>query len=421
MTPHISLTLGAYVIFKLGVLISFKREVFMEAYIAGGVRTAVGKFNGSLSTLNVIDLGSAVIREVMKRTSVNPNEVDEVIMGHVLQAGLGQNSARQSAIRGGLPENIPAFAINKVCGSGLKSVALAGQVIASGEADAVIAGGMEHMTGAPYVVNSARWGQRMGNAEMIDTLINDALWDMFYDCHMGITAENVAEKYHITRKDQDEFAAISQQKTEQSIKEGKFKDEIVPIRIKQQKGEDKIFDTDEHPRFGTTVESLAKLQPAFKKEGTVTAGNASGINDGAAAVLVVSKKKLSELKPEWAFKIIGSASAALDPAYMGLGPINSCRALFARAKVAITDIDRIEINEAFASQSIQVHREMGWDMGKVNVLGGAIALGHPVGASGARILVTLLYEMVRSGSKLGLASLCIGGGQGIAMLVERVK
>ncbi len=393
----------------------------MEAYIVGGARTAIGRFNGSLATLDAIELGSTVIKEVVRRTAVKGDEVDEVIMGNVLQAGLGQNPARQSAIRAGLPENIPAFAVNKVCGSGLKAVALAGQAIASGEANVIVAGGMEHMTGAPYVVKSARWGQHLGNAEMIDTLINDALWDMFYDYHMGMTAENVAEKYQITRKDQDEFAAFSQKKTEHAIKEGKFKDEIVPLIIKQEKGGDKIFDTDEHPRSGTTVETLAKLQPAFKKEGTVTAGNASGINDGAAAVLVVSKEKIRELNPAWAFKIIGSASAAIDPAYMGLGPINACKQLIARAHCTVKALDLIEINEAFASQSIQVHREMGWDMNKVNVLGGAIALGHPVGASGTRILVTLLYEMVRRDLTLGLASLCIGGGQGIAMIVERVR
>jgi acetyl-CoA C-acetyltransferase len=393
----------------------------MDAYIVGGVRTAIGRFNGSLAGMDAIELGSTVIGDVLRRTSARGDEVDEVIMGNVLQAGLGQNPARQAAIRGGLPENIPAFTVNKVCGSGLKSVGLAGQAIASGEGNVIVAGGMEHMTSAPYVVKSARWGQRLGNAEMIDTLINDALWDMFYDCHMGATAENVAEKYHITRKEQDAFAVASQKKAEQSIKEGKFKDEIVPVRIKQQKGEDKIFDTDEHPRFGSTVESLAKLEPAFKQEGTVTAGNASGINDGAAAVLVVSKKKMAEMKPAWAFRIKGSSSAALDPAYMGLGPINACKQLIAKAHCAVKDLDLIEINEAFASQSIQVHREMGWDMNKVNVMGGAIALGHPVGASGTRILVTLLYEMVRRDVNMGLASLCIGGGQGIAMIVERVR
>lgn len=393
----------------------------MDAYIVGGVRTAIGRFNGSLASLNTIDLGSEVIKELLRRTSARGNEIDEVIMGNVLQAGLGQNPARQAAIMAGLPENIPAFTINKVCGSGLKSVGLAAQAVAAGQAAAIVAGGMEHMTSAPYVVKSARWGQRLGNAEMIDTLVNDALWDMFYECHMGATAENVAEKYGITREEQDEFAAASQIKTEQSIKEGKFKEEIVPVKLKQPKGEDKVFDTDEHPRYGTTVESLAKLQPAFKKEGTVTAGNASGINDGAAAVLVVSGEKMKELKPEWAFRIKGSSSAALDPAFMGLGPINACKQLLDRSRCQVNDLDLIEINEAFASQSIQVHREMGWGMDKVNVLGGAIALGHPVGASGTRILVTLLYEMVRRDVNLGLASLCIGGGQGIAMIVERVR
>lgn len=393
----------------------------MEAYIVGGVRTAIGKYNGSMAPLNTIDIGSAVIRDLIRRTSLDPEEVDEVIMGNVIQAGLGQNPARQAAFMAGLPENIPAFTVNKVCGSGLKSVALAGHAVAAGESKMVVAGGMEHMTSAPYVIKSARWGQRLGNGELIDTVINDALWDKFYDCHMGITAENIAEKYCISRKEQDEFSAKSQSKTELAIKEGKFKDEIVPIRIKQPKGPDKVFDTDEHPRFGTTADLLARLQPAFKLEGTITAGNASGINDGAAAVLVVSKEKMAEMKPQWAFRILGSQSAALDPAYMGLGPINACRALVSKAHCSIGDLDLIEINEAFASQSIQVHREMGWDMDKVNVLGGAIALGHPVGASGTRILITLLYEMVRRDVNVGLASLCIGGGQGIAMLVERAR
>ncbi len=394
----------------------------MDAYIIGGVRTAIGKFNGSLASLGAVDIGSEVIKEVVRRTALKGEEVEEVIMGNVLQSGLGQNPARQAAIRAGLPQNIPAFTVNKVCGSGLKSVVIASQSIAAGEQNVVVAGGMEHMTGAPYVLKSARWGQRMGNGEMVDTLINDSLWDAFYDYHMGITAENVAEKYGISRKEQDEFAAASQKKTEQAIKEGKFRDEIVPLKIKQQKGEDKIFDTDEHPRFGTTVESLAKLKPAFKADGSVTAGNASGVNDGAGAVVVVSREKMLQLNPAWAFKIAGSASAALDPAYMGLGPIMACRKLIEKMHCyTVNDLDLIEINEAFASQSIQVHREMGWDMNKVNVLGGAIALGHPVGASGTRILVTLLFEMLRRDATLGLASLCIGGGQGIAMIVERVR
>jgi acetyl-CoA C-acetyltransferase len=394
----------------------------MEAYIIGGVRTAIGRFNGSLASLDAIDLGSAVIREVVRRTGVEKNEVDEVIMGNVIQAGLGQNPARQAAIRGGLPEeSVPAFTVNKVCGSGLKSVVLAGQAIAAGEARAIIAGGMEHMTNAPYVVKSQRWGQRLGNAEMIDTLVNDALWDIFYDCHMGTTAENVALKFGISRDDQDAFAVASQRKTEQAIKEGKFRDEIVPLRIKQEKGGDKIFDTDEHPRFGTTFEALSKLKPAFKNEGTVTAGNASGINDGAAAVLVVSGDKMKEMNPAWAFKIRGSSTAAIDPAFMGIGHINACKNVVARAGIGVKDLDLIEINEAFAAQSIQVNRALAWDMDRVNVLGGAIALGHPVGASGTRILVTLLYEMVRRDADLGLASLCIGGGQGIAMIVERAR
>jgi acetyl-CoA C-acetyltransferase len=393
----------------------------MEAYIVGGARTAIGRFNGTLAPLNTIDLGSAVVKEVIKRTGIKGSEVEEVIMGNVLQAGLGQNPARQASIRAGLPENIPAFTLNKVCGSGLKSVGLAGQAIAAGEASMIIAGGMEHMTSAPYVIKSARWGQRLGNAEMIDTLINDALWDMFYEIHMGQTAENVADKYKITRDEQDAFAANSQKKAEDAIKAGVFKEEIVPLALKQSKGPDKIFDTDEHPRFGTTVEMLAKLGPAFKTEGTVTAGNASGINDGAAAVLVVSKERMQEMKPAWAFRIKGTSSAALDPAFMGLGPINACKQLIMKSKLSVKDLDLIEINEAFASQSIQVHREMGWNMDRVNVHGGAIALGHPVGASGSRILVTLMYEMARRDSNLGLASLCIGGGQGIAMIVERAR
>ena len=392
----------------------------MEAYIVGGVRTAIGRFNGSLAGFDVMDLGAIVIKELIKRNSIEVGKVDEVIMGNVIQAGLGQNPARQATIKGGLPENIPAFTVNKVCGSGLKSVALAGQACALGDADVIAAGGMESMTNAPFISKSMRWGQRIGNAEMIDTLIKDALWDYFYDVHMGVTAENIATKYHITRQEQDEFAAISQKKTEQSIKDGKFRDEIVPVKVKQGR-EEKVFDMDEHPRFGTTVESLAKLKPAFKAEGTITAGNASGINDGAAAVLVVSKRKMEEMNPAWAFKIISTQSAALDPAFMGLGPINACKAILGKSGCGIGDLDLIEVNEAFASQSIQVLREMKWDPEKVNVLGGAIAIGHPVGASGTRILVTLMHEMLRRDAGLGLASLCIGGGQGIAMIVERVK
>lgn len=393
----------------------------MEAYIVGGVRTAVGRFDGSLASLNAVEIGALVIKELVARTAIDPKEVNEVIMGNVIQAGLGQNPARQASIKGGVPQDVPSFTVNKVCGSGLKTVALAANAIAAGEADVIVAGGMEHMSGAPYLLKSMRGGQRLGHGEATDSIISDALWDKFYDCHMGNTAENIAEKYGISRKEQDEFAASSQQKAEKAVKEGRFKDEIVPVRIKQPKGEDKIFDTDEHLRFGTTAETLAKLKPAFKGEGTVTAGNASGINDGAASVLVVSAEKMKAMNPSWAFKIVAAQSAALDPAFMGLGPINASEALLARTHCTVGNLDLIEVNEAFAAQSIQVHRAMGWDLDKVNVLGGAIALGHPVGASGTRILVTLLYEMLRKDVNLGLASLCIGGGQGIAMLVERVR
>ncbi len=393
----------------------------MEAYIIGGVRTATGRFNGSLASFNAIDLGSMVIKGLVERTSLDVNELDEVILGNVIQAGLGQNPARQCALKADVPHNVPCFTVNKVCGSGLKSVSLAGQAIASGESSLIIAGGTEHMSGSPYLLKTARWGQRMGNGETIDSMLCDALWDNFYDCHMGITAENIAQKYNISRDDQDLFSADSQNKAEKAINEGKFKDEIVPVMIKQKRGDDIVFDTDEHPRFGTTSEALNKLKPAFKSDGSVTAGNASGVNDGAGVVLVVSKEKMESMNPKWAFKIVASHSAALDPAYMGLGPINASNGVIKKAKCTISDLDLIEVNEAFASQSIQVHRELGWDMAKVNVLGGAIALGHPVGASGTRVLITLLHEMVRENVNLGLASLCIGGGQGIATVVERVK
>ncbi len=393
----------------------------MEAYLIGGVRTAIGTFKGSLSPLSAIDIGEAVIRDLVNRTSINGDEVDEVIMGNVISSGLGPNPARIASIRAGLPEEVPSYTVNKLCGSGLKTVALAAQAIACGSADMIVAGGMEHMTNAPYVTQAHRWGQRMGDGKILDTLTTDALWDKFYDCHMGTTAENIAVKYEISREEQDAFSAYSQQKAERAITEGSFKDEIVPIRLKQRRGEDKVFDTDEFPRFGSTAESLAKLRPAFTKEGSVTAGNASGINDGAGAVLVVSKEKMEALNPTWAFRIEGAETAGLSPAYMGLGPINACQKLLPATNCSVEDIDIIEVNEAFAAQSIQVHREMGWDMDKVNPLGGAIALGHPLGASGTRILVTLMYQMIKRQANLGLASLCIGGGQGIAMLIERVR
>ena len=392
----------------------------MAAYIVSGKRSATGRFNGFLAPLSSVELGSIVIKELIESSSIDANDVDEVIMGNVLQAGLGQNPARQVAVNAGLPHLVPAFTVNKVCGSGLKSVALAAQAVACGVANVIIAGGMEHMTSAPFLLKQARWGQRLGHGEMVDSMVCDALWDIFYDCHMGVTAENIAEKYNISREEQDEFAAGSQQKAEKAIREGKLKDEIVPVTIKQRKGEDIIFNTDEHPRAGTTAESLSKLEPAFKKDGTVTAGNASGINDGAGGVIVVSKDKMKEMRPDWAFEIIVSHSVGLSPAYMGLGPIGASRGALEKAKCAVSDLDLIEVNEAFAAQSIQVNREMEWNLDKVNVLGGAIALGHPIGASGTRILVTLLHEMVRRDVSLGLASLCVGGGQGIAMIVERV-
>ncbi len=393
----------------------------MDVYLIGGVRTAIGTYGGSLSPFTAIDLGSFAIKELVSRVGIEGDQVQEVIMGNVIQAGLGPNPARQASMKAGLSDQVPSYTINKLCGSGLKSVALASQGVATGEAELVIAGGMENMTNAPYVSQSHRWGQRMGDDTLSDTLTLDALWDKFYDCHMGTTAQNIADKFDISRKEQDAFAAHSQQKAEKAISDGIFKDEIVPIGIKQRKGEDKIFDTDEFPRFGATAKALAKLRPAFNPGGTVTAGNASGINDGGAAVLVASKEKMASLNPPWAFKILGSQSAALDPAYMGLGPINACKLLLPRMNCSVKDLDLIEINEAFAAQSIQVHRTMKWDMEKVNVLGGAIALGHPIGASGTRILITLMYEMIRRDVSLGLASLCIGGGQGIATLIERVR
>jgi len=391
----------------------------MTAYVVSARRSATGRFNGSLAPISSVELGTIVIKELIGTSSLGVEEVDEVIMGNVLQAGLGQNPARQAAVNAGVPYVVPAFTVNKVCASGLKSVALAAQAIACGAANVIIAGGMEHMTSAPYLLKHARWGQRMGHGEMVDSMVCDALWDCFYDCHMGLTAENIASEYGISRREQDEFAACSQQKAGKAIGEGRFKDEIVPVTIKQRKGEDIIFDTDEHPRANTTVESLSRLEPAFKKDGTVTAGNASGINDGAGAVIVVSEDKMREMRPNWAFEIIASHSVGLSPACMGLGPIAASRGALEKAGCTVSDLDLMEVNEAFAASSIQVNREMRWDLDKVNVLGGAIALGHPVGASGTRILVTLLHEMVRRDVSLGLASLCVGGGQGMAMIVER--
>ncbi len=387
--------------------------------IAVAVRTAVGSFGKTLASVPAVDLGIVALKEAMRRINLDVNDIDEVILGNVLQGGQGQNPARQVAVKSGLPVEIPSYTVNKVCASGMKSVLLAAQMIMLDEAEVVVAGGIENMSQAPYAVPKARWGHRMGDGNLVDLMILDGLWDIFNGYHMGITAENIAEKFNITREEQDEFALKSQQKAEAAIKAGKFKDEIVPVEVPQRKGDPIIFDTDEHPRFGTTIEALSKLPPAFKKGGTVTAGNASGINDGAAIVIVMSEKKAASLGIEPMATIVSFASAGVDPAYMGLGPIPASKKALEKAGWSVDDLDLIEANEAFAAQAIAVNREMGWDLDKVNVNGGAIALGHPIGASGARILTTLLYEMKKRDAKKGLATLCVGGGQGCAIVVER--
>lgn len=390
-----------------------------EVVIASAVRTAVGTYGGSFKNVPAVDLGAVVVKEAIKRAGIKADQVDELVFGNVLQAGLGQNVARQVSVHAGIPIEVPSFTVNKVCGSGLKTVELAAQAIAAGEADIVIAGGTENMSQAPYVLNNNRWGQRMGDGKVIDEMIKDGLWDAFNDYHMGITAENVAEKWNLTREEQDEFALTSQLRAEEAIKSGRFKDEIVPVEVPQRKGDPKIVDTDEHPRFGSTIEGMAKLRPAFKKDGTVTAGNASGINDGAAALVVMSKEKAEELGIEPLATIVSYASAGVDPSIMGTGPIPASRKALEKAELTIDDMDLVEANEAFAAQSLAVAKELGLDMEKTNVNGGAIALGHPIGASGARILVTLLYEMAKRDAKHGLATLCIGGGQGTALIVRR--
>jgi acetyl-CoA C-acetyltransferase len=391
-----------------------------EVVIVSACRTAIGKFGGTLKGVPAVDLGATVVKEAVNRAGIAPEQVDEVIFGNVLQAGLGQNPARQVSIKAGLPIECTAMTINIVCGSGLKAVALAANQIKAGEADIVVCGGTENMSAAPYAVPSARWGARMNNVQMIDITVNDGLWDAFNNYHMGITAENVAEKYGLTREMQDEFAVKSQNKAEAAIKAGKFKDEIVPITIPQRKGDPIVFDTDEHPTFGSTMEKVARLRPAFKKDGgTVTAANASGINDGAAAFVVMSKEKADELGLTPMATIVSYATGGVDPSIMGLGPVPATRKALEKAGMTIDDLDLIEANEAFAAQSLAVARDLNFDMDKVNVNGGAIALGHPVGASGARILVTLLYEMAKRDAKTGLATLCIGGGQGQALIVKR--
>ena len=389
-----------------------------EVVIASAVRTAIGKFGGSLTPLSAPQMGAVVIKEALDRAALKPEQVDEVIMGNVLQAGLGQNPARQAAIFAGLPVEVPAFTVNKVCGSGLKCVELAAQSILAGDNDIVVAGGMESMSNAPFTVpGKARWGLKMGDQKMVDVMIRDGLWDAFNDYHMGITSENVAEKFGVTREDQDEVACRSQQRAIEAIKSGAFKEEIVPVTIKTKKGE-KVFDTDEFPREGTTMEVLAKLRPAFKKGGTVTAGNASGLNDGAAALVIMSADKAKELGIKPMAKIVSYASAGVDPAIMGIGPIPASRKALAKAGKEVKDMDLVEANEAFAAQTVEVGRELQLDWAKTNVNGGAIALGHPIGCSGARILVTLLYALKHRDKKWGLATLCIGGGMGTAAVVE---
>lgn len=391
-----------------------------EVVIASAVRTALGSFGGTLKDVPAAELGGIVIKEAINRAGIKAELVEEVVMGNVIQAGLGQNVARQATIKAGLPQEVPAMTINKVCGSGLRSVALAAQMIKAGDADVVVAGGMENMSSAPYILKNARWGQRMGDGKMVDSMVNDALWDAFNNYHMGVTAENIAKEWNLTREEQDAFAAASQQKAEKAIKEGRFKDEIVPVMIPQRKGEPKVFDTDEFPRFGTTAESLGKLKPCFVKDGTVTAGNASGINDGAAAFVIMSAEKAKELGVKPLAKIVSYGSKGLDPAIMGYGPFHATKKALEVSGLKIDDIDLIEANEAFAAQSLAVAKDLNFDMDKVNVNGGAIALGHPVGASGGRILVTLLHEMEKRDAKKGLATLCIGGGMGTALIVERL-
>ncbi len=387
--------------------------------IVSAARTAVGNFGGSLSSIPAHVLGAKVIAAVLERANVKPELVSEVIFGQVLTAGSGQNPARQSAIEAGLPHSVPCLTINKVCGSGLKTVHLAAQAIRAGDAEIVVAGGQENMSMSPHILPNSRNGAKMGDWKMQDTMIVDGLWDAFNNYHMGTTAENIAKKYGITREEQDEFAAGSQNKAEAAINAGKFVDEIVPVEIPQRKGDPIVFDKDEFPKAGVTAEGISKLRPAFDKEGTVTAANASGLNDGAAAVLVMSESKAKELGLEPLATIKAYSIAGVDPAIMGTGPIPASKLCLEKAGWGVDDLDLIEANEAFAAQAISVNRDMGWDTNKVNVNGGAIAIGHPIGASGCRVLVTLLHEMKRSNANKGLATLCIGGGQGVALAVER--
>lgn len=393
-----------------------------KVVIASAARTPVGSFGGSLKSLSAVDIGVIAAKEAINRAGITPDQVEHVVFGNVLQAGLGQNVARQVTLGAGCPIETPAFTINIVCGSGLRSVSLASQLIQTGEADIVLAGGTESMTNAPYLAPNMRWGARMGDTKMVDYMVHDGLFDIFNKYHMGITAENVAEEFGITREMQDELAVRSQNNAERAQKEGRFKDEIVPVEIKDRKGNVTIFENDEHIRYGQTIETAAKLRPAFKKDGgTVTAGNASGINDGAAALIIMSEEKAKELGVKPLATIISHATVGVRPDIMGTGPIPSSRKALEKAGLTIKDMDLIEANEAFAAQAYAVKNELGFDFDKVNVNGGAIAIGHPIGASGARILTTLLYEMQKRDSHYGLATLCIGGGMGTALVVEREK
>lgn len=389
-----------------------------DVVIVAAGRTAVGKFGGSLAKIPASELGAHVIKGLLAQTGIDPNLIGEAILGQVLTAAVGQNAARQAVIKAGLPSSIPAFTINKVCGSGLKATHLAAQAIKCGDANIIIAGGQENMSASPHAMNGSRDGFRMGDFKMIDTMIVDGLWDVYNQYHMGITAENVAKKYEVTRAEQDEFALQSQLKAEAAQKAGKFKDEILPLEIANKKGT-VVFDSDEYIKPGSTLESLSGLRPAFAKDGTVTAGNASGLNDGAAAVIMMSATQAKELGLKPLARIKAYASSGLDPAVMGMGPVSASRLCLKKAGWTHEELDLMEINEAFAAQAIAVNKEMGWDTSKINVNGGAIAIGHPIGASGARILVTLIHEMIRRDAKKGLAALCIGGGMGVALAIER--
>ena len=390
-----------------------------DVAIVAATRTAIGSFQGALASVPAVDLGAAVIKQLLTQSGVSAEQVDEVILGQVLTAGTGQNPARQAAVKAGLPYEVPALTLNKVCGSGLKALHLAAQAIRCGDAEVVIAGGQENMSLAPYLLPSARTGQRMGHGQLVDSMITDGLWDAFNDYHMGVTAENLVQRYGLTREAQDAYAAESQRRAVAASEAGRFKDEITPISIPQRKGEPKVFDTDEQPRPGTTAESLASLRPAFDKAGSVTAGNASSLNDGAAAVLMMSVAKAQALGLPILARVVAYASAGVDPAVMGIGPVSATRRCLDKAGWQFDDLDLIEANEAFAAQALAVGHDLQWDTAKVNVNGGAIALGHPIGASGCRVLVTLLHEMLKRDAHKGLATLCIGGGQGVALALER--